>query len=279
VKVGDYIRLGTGERGYVEDVGWSNTRIRELDGSTVLVPTARLVQTTVVNYGTPTKRAKEPFRFHSRSHMKELTGLRARNLSELVTTLKTVPETVVYYHTHHFIEEHHYLTPSPPNDFAVWVSTALGEEALGERLAAVDTFESPTLDALRERLTGVIEERLAQDGNHRSALEGREFHFIKSVSFIVPTPYVAHDLRELVEALQNVPLSSLYFHIFESRLRLGGGKNDLALWLMNSLGEEQLSDEISRLDPYNYTLEGLRSLLIQRIEKRIRSGSQTTSPS
>jgi len=31
-----------------------------------------------------------------------------------------------------------------------------------------------------------------------------------------------------------------------------------------------MAEEVARLDPYNYTLEGLRSALIQLIEKRIK---------
>lgn len=270
IKVGDYIKLESGEEGYVLDIGWMNTQLKALDESIALIPNSKLLATTVVNYGRPLKKAKEPFRFYSRTHLKELTGLKARTCTELTEILKTVPDSVVYYHTHHFLEEHHFLTPEPPNDFAAWVSHALGEEALGEKLAAVDTFEFPSLGALRERLVGILEEHLAHTTNHRVAPEGQEFHFVKSISFIIPTPYVAHDLREFAEALRKLPLGSLYFHIFESRLRLGRGVNDFSVWLEDSLGEEPLADEIARLDPYNYTLEGLRSLLIRLIEKRIK---------
>lgn len=270
IKVGDYIKLGTALEGYVDEVRWNNTSIRALDGGIASVPNIRLISSTVVNYGRPLKKAKEPFLFFSRTHLKELTGLKARDLPELAALLRQVPESVVYYHTHHFLEEHHYLRPEPPNDFAAWVTDTLGEEALGERLAAVDTFQFSTLGALRERLVSIIEEHIAGATNGRQAPAGQEFHFVKSVSFVTPTPYAAHDLRELVEVLRKLTLGSLYFHIFESRMRLGRTSNDFSLWLADSLGEEQLADEIARLDPYNYTLEELRSLLIQLSEKRVK---------
>ena len=101
-------------------------------------------------------------------------------------------------------------------------------------------------------------------------MERREFHFVKSVGFIFPTPYLAYDLREFVEALRKVSLGSLYFHIFESRLRLGRGLNDFSAWLSDSLDEPELADEIARVDPYTYSLERLRSWLLQLIEKRIK---------
>ncbi len=270
VKPGDYIKLETGEEGYVAEIAWNNTRIKALDESTVLVPNSRLLQNTVINYGHPLKKAKDPFRFYSRTHLTELTGLRAKNLPEPADTLKTATDSIVYFHTHHFLEEHHYLTPEPSNDFASWVSDALGDEVMGERLASVDTFAFPTLAALRERLVGIIEECLSSPPNLREVMPGREFHFMKSVSFILPTPYAARDLREFVETLRRISLGSLYYHIFESRLRLGVGLNDFSIWMKDSLDEAELGDEIARLDPYTYTLEGLRLALIQLIEKRIK---------
>ena len=270
IKVGDYIKLETGEQGYVTEISWYNTRIKALDESIIIVPNNRLLQFTVVNYGHPLKKAKEPFRFHSRTYIKELTGLKAKNLRELVDTLKKVPDSVIYYHTHRFLEEHHYLIPEPSNDFAVWVNDVLGEEVLGERLASVNTFEFPSLGALRERIVVIIEEHLAGGSNSREAMPGREFCFMKSVSVVISTPYVAHDLREFVEALRKISLGSLYFHVFESRLRLGRGLNDFTIWLQDSLEEAELGEEIARLDPYTYTLEGLRSAFIQLIEKRIK---------
>ncbi|GAI49232.1 unnamed protein product, partial [marine sediment metagenome] len=55
--------------------------------------------------GHPLKKATQPFRFYSRLHLKELTGLKASNLTELLDILKKVPGAVIYYHTHHFLEQ------------------------------------------------------------------------------------------------------------------------------------------------------------------------------
>mgnify|MGYP005856210885 CR=1 FL=1 len=210
IRLGDYIRLQSGEEGYVVHMTGRHIHLRGLDGSLILLPNSRVVSSTVINYGRPLKKAKEPLQFYTRLHLKELTGLKAKNLAELTVLLKRVPQEVVYFHTHHFLEEHHYLTPEPPNDFAIWVSDTLGDEVLGEQLASVDTFEFPSLEALRERLVGILEGHQAEHPNQREVPEGSEFHFIKSVSFILPTPYVAHDLREFAEALKRVSLGSLY---------------------------------------------------------------------
>ncbi|MEW6142778.1 MAG: DUF5752 family protein [Chloroflexota bacterium] len=270
IRAGDYIKLETGEEGYVTDVNWRTTRILALDQSTIIVPNSRLVQGRVVNYGRPLKKAAAPFRFNSRTHLTELTGMKASNLKELADLLRQVPDSVIYYHTHHFFEEHHQLTPELSNDFAIWASDALGEDVLGESLASIDTFAFPNMAALRDRLIGIIEDYSSKQLYPRQAMEGRAFYFMKSVSVVLPSRYVVHDLREFVEALRKITPGSLYFHMFESRLRLGQGRNDFSIWLDENLGDKELADEVAHLDPYTYTLEGLRSALIQLIEKRIK---------
>ena len=270
IKVGDFVRLESGEGGYITVVTWRNTQIRGLDGNLILVPNNRLLQTTVINYGRPLKKASAPFRFYSRLHLKEVTGLKACDLTELVSTLKKVPGSVIYYHTHNFLEEHQYLTPEPANDFALWVSDELGDEVLGEKLASIDTFGFPTIAALRARIIGVIEDYMAKNPDGRAASPGREFRFIRSISVVLPTPYTAHDLREFVEVLRKISINSLSFHIFEARLRLQKGVNDFSIWIQDCLGDDDLADRLAYLDPYNYTLEGLRSTIIQLIEKRIK---------
>ncbi len=270
IKVGDFIRLESGESGTVVDVTWRNTRIRSLDGNVILVPNSRLLQSTVINYGHPLKKATQPFRFYARLHLKELTGLKASNLAELLDTLKKVPGSVIYYHTHNFLEEHQYLTPEPANDFALWVSDELGDEVLGEKLASIDTFGFPSIAALRARIVGVIDDHLSKNPDGRTVPKGREFHFVRSISVILRTPYVAHDLREFIEVLRKVSIDSLSFHIFEARLRLQKGVNDFSIWMEDCLGDKDLADKLAYLDPYNYTLEGLRSTIIQLVEKRIK---------
>jgi small-conductance mechanosensitive channel len=270
IKTGDYVKLESGEEGYVSDITLRNVQIKAPDDRIILVPNSKFTKTTVTTYRKSLKKATQPFCFYTQLHIKELTGLKAGNLSELVSILKEVPDLVVYYHTHHFVEEYQYLTPQPANEFALWVSDVLGDEVLAERLSNIDTFEFSTIGELRERVIAVINEDLSTRGDRRTAFEGREFHFIKSVSVILPTPYVAHDLREFAEVLKKVSINSLYFHIFESKLRLHRGVNDFSIWLQDCLDEKELADKIAVLDPYNYTLEVLRSAMIQLIEERIK---------
>jgi len=216
-------------------------------------------------------KAKEPFKFHTRLHLTELTGLRAINLSQLAELIREVPGSSIYHHTHRFLQQHQYLSPEPPNDFAYWVTEILGEDELGERLSSIDTINYSTIRLLRDRIIEAIEEYLKDNplAKMKFAREGEEFYFIKSVSFILPTDYTANDLREFTDILKKVTIDSIYFHIFESRLRLEKNDNDFSNWIGNSVGNMSLAEKISKLDPYTHTLEGLRGNLVYMIEREL----------
>ena len=221
---------------------------------------------------TPSARAAQPFRFYTRLHLSELTGLSASTLPRFLEILKTAPDSCVYHHTHRFLQQHQHLSPEPPNDFAFWAAEALGDDELGERLASIDTVRFSTLSALRDRIAGVVEEHLARNpaAAERRAAPGEDFYFMKAVSFVFPTPFVAWDLREFADALRRITIHSIYFHIFEARLRLAKKTNDFSNWLDDSLGEAKLAQRIAALDPYTYTLEELRNTLVTLISRRIK---------
>jgi len=217
------------------------------------------------------KRAAAPFRFYTRMNLTELTGLSASTVGHLLSRIRTVPGSCIYHHTHRFLQQHQYLSPEPPNDFAHWVTNSLGEDELGERLASIDTVQYSTIRALRGKIIATIEEHLESSPSapEHVAREGEEFHFKKSVSFIIPTAYVAYDLRGFAEILKKITIDSIYFHVFEARLRLERGTNDFSFWIESSLGEKALAREIARLDPYTRTLDNLRRTLIHLVERRI----------
>jgi len=213
----------------------------------------------------------EPFRFYTRLHLSELTGLKASNLPELLTLIKEASDSAIYHHTHRFLLQHQYLSPEPPNDFAYWVTAALSEDRLGEKLASIDTMKYLTIHDLREKIVATIETYLKAYPNaaKRFAPEDEVFYLLKCVSFVMPTSYVANDLREFVEILKKIAIDSIYFHMFEARLRLERKTNDFSLWIENSIGDKDLAGKILKLDPYTYTLEDLRKTVIQMIEKKI----------
>ena len=50
INLGDYIRLDTGQDGYVHDIGWRNTILRMVNSNRVIVPNTKLAQAIVTNY-------------------------------------------------------------------------------------------------------------------------------------------------------------------------------------------------------------------------------------
>ncbi|GAB4546733.1 MAG: mechanosensitive ion channel family protein [Thermodesulfovibrionia bacterium] len=56
IRVGDFIKLETGQEGYVVDITWRTTRIRMLPNNMVVIPNSKLSQSIVTNYYLPEKR-------------------------------------------------------------------------------------------------------------------------------------------------------------------------------------------------------------------------------
>ncbi len=55
LKPGDFVRLDTGDEGYVMDVTWRNTTIRTISNNTVVIPNAKLADAVITNYYLPQK--------------------------------------------------------------------------------------------------------------------------------------------------------------------------------------------------------------------------------
>ncbi len=205
----------------------------------------------------------EPFRFYTERRLVELTGLNARTLPQLLAILREVPGASVFYHTHQRFLSHHFEKPMVYNDFAVWVGEALLESALAEQLAAIDMFSFTSIRQIREALLRVIEIHARTGGGRmRECPEGDEFHFCKSRSFVMPLGTAADSVPDFFAALPALTNNSLYFHFFESRLRLEHATNDFSQWL-EAHGEAGLARAINALDPYALSLDELKSEIIE----------------
>jgi small-conductance mechanosensitive channel len=53
LRVGDYIKLESGQEGYVADIGWRTTRVRMLRNNMIVVPNAKLAESILINYYLP----------------------------------------------------------------------------------------------------------------------------------------------------------------------------------------------------------------------------------
>ena len=53
VRPGDYVKLESGEQGYVTDITWRNTTIRAIHNNMIIVPNSRLASSITVNFNLP----------------------------------------------------------------------------------------------------------------------------------------------------------------------------------------------------------------------------------
>lgn len=217
----------------------------------------------------------KPFYFYTGLSLVELTGRKARNLEDLVEHLESLPGSSIYYHTHRFLLQHHYLSTQHLNDFAFWIGDVLQEDLLAERIGSVDIMQFASIRELRERFVDSIVSHLKENRELRTAPKGEEFHFMKCRTFVLPTEHSARTLEEFGEKIQKISRHSLYYHIFEARLRLEKERNDFSYWLESSIGESKLADTIARLDPYTQTLEGLRTTIRALVTERLREKEGT----
>jgi small-conductance mechanosensitive channel len=55
IRVGDYVKLDSGQEGYIVDFSWRSTRLRMLANNLVVVPNAKLAQAIVINHHLPSQ--------------------------------------------------------------------------------------------------------------------------------------------------------------------------------------------------------------------------------
>ncbi len=55
VAIGDYVKLSTGEEGYISDITWRTTTIRQLSNNIVIVPNSKMTSLSLTNYHTNTQ--------------------------------------------------------------------------------------------------------------------------------------------------------------------------------------------------------------------------------
>jgi hypothetical protein len=206
------------------------------------------------------------FHFFSKLDQTILLGRKARNIRELLEGIREVPGSSIYHHTHRYLQQHHYLSPEPPNDFAYWVNEVLNDAVLGEKLFSVDIVQFRTIADLRKTLGDIIAIHIETTDRMADCPSGQEFHFMSCQTVVFKTPYTATTLKEFKTILEQVSISSVYYHMFDARLRLEKDENDFSRWF-SDLGFKRLAEEVSRLDPYTQTLEGLRKRIIMMVDK------------
>jgi len=56
LRVGDFVKLESGQEGYIDDISWRTTKVRMLPNNMVIIPNSKLAKSIVTNYYLPEKR-------------------------------------------------------------------------------------------------------------------------------------------------------------------------------------------------------------------------------
>jgi hypothetical protein len=209
----------------------------------------------------------QPFHFTSVVELPEMLGRRARDEQELLELLEDVALDSIYYHTAARFLRHEVVEASFPNDFASWAAREVRDQVLGERLGAIDPFDSPTLEALRHELVTTLDDHLARITVVPRVIHGEPFHFMRSRLIAVPTGFAARDLGEFERCLESVDASSIYWHTVEARMRRNTPRGDFTQWVVDQCGRPELGDAMARLSPFASSLEGMRRDLLALVRR------------
>lgn len=212
----------------------------------------------------------EPFKFYECTALVRMTGRRASDAIELLEILEQVSPESIFHHMHQYFLKPHVVSPEYPNDLAEWVADALEEKSLAERLANLNPFEFTNIEGVRGELVRVIQEFLKEYPPPRPVLPGKEFFFNEGVTLVTPTGLEASSLKEFLKVIKLVDSSSIYFHFYEARLRVGKEKDDFSRYFDECLDEcSGLAQRISSLDPYMYSTEVLREKIADMVESQL----------
>ncbi len=207
------------------------------------------------------------FEFKQCITMVKATGKKARNLRELRDALAAVSGRSIFHHTYQYFLKGHILEYT--NDFAQWAGESLEERALAEQLSNIDPYDFHDIEELRKALVNVVDDYLRQFPEPRDAMPGDEFFFNETVTIVFPADVRARNLAELLMAIKYIDSSSLYYHFFDARQRLGG-TDDFSAWFEGALGKSDLAKRVQTIDPFMHSLEGIRERIASAVEEELR---------
>src|SRR5262245_8058648 len=212
-----------------------------------------------------TSRAARPFRFAGCVELRQTLDVHALDERELMNRIGEVPADSIFFHTFGYFLRHRAVTTAYGNDFARWAAVALGDQALAERLAVVDPFGFSTLEALREHLVTILQDRLRGGEAERRVEFDRGFHFQQSHIVEVPLGISAETLVEFRAGLATVDESAIYVHTVATRARQRRSEA-FSEWLRDSLELPELAEQFERADPYLTSLERIRGRLLSLVD-------------
>lgn len=212
-------------------------------------------------------RDDDAFVFHDCALVVRMGGVpSAMNLRELHERVRVCPADCLAHHFCETLVRPTFDDTDFRNDFAIWARSNLEDRVLAERLGMIDPYSLPDLEALRERLLEVLDERLSEVSMIPWARPGGEFHFLRGVMTVFGSDLVARTPEEFRAALPALPPTSIYHHFVAARRRTQDGSDDFTAWLRR-LPEprEDYVEALARIDFSFFRLVELRRLILEAL--------------
>jgi hypothetical protein len=201
------------------------------------------------------------------------TGKKARNLREFRDALSTVSRGAILHHTYQYLLKGHILEYT--NDFSHWAGESLEERALAEHLSNIDPYDFGNIEGLRAELVKAIDEYLEQFPEPRDAMPGDDFFFNETITLVFPAGVRVRNLAEFLMAIKYVDASSLYYHFYDARQRLGEAADDFSTWFEAALGKSDLAKRVRAIDPFMHSLEGIRERIAEAVEEEVKKDMES----
>ena len=72
--------------------------------------------------------------------------------------------------------------------------------------------------------------------------------------------------------MEHIDTGSIYYHFYDSRVRLGEGVvDDFSRWIEHTLGRKKLADRIRVIDPFMHSIESIRNYIMEVVEEQVRA--------
>lgn len=202
------------------------------------------------------------------------TGRRAQTLRELRDNIRDIHPGSIYHHFWGALLRPQFLDREYNNDFASWCYHSLHDNVAAERLAMIDPAEYSDMEALRQELLEVIDERLDETEVVAVAKPDQQFHFARSVIVVFDTLKRLTHPCQLAEAVPQMSAGTIFYHFVDARRREPIGADDFRAWLMGLGPEYQaVCDTLAEVDPYFESLYTLRDRLTEVFIRYLGRGS------
>jgi len=212
----------------------------------------------------------EPFEFKQCVSIVKSTGNKARNLRELRNVIAKIGEESIFHHVYQYFLKGHMLEYT--NDFAQWAGETLEERALAEKMSCIDPYTLKSVSNVRKELLREIDDFLSCFPEPHDVVEGNEFYFNETVNLVFPVGVKTRNLAEFLVAIEHIDAGSIYYHFYDSRVRLGEGvMDDFSMWIEHTLFRKKIAEKIRAIDPFMHSIENIREHIREIVEEHVQA--------